>query len=73
MDHHLYDRKGSAGNLLMKSSKSNSLGSVTSEPSSAPLEQEDFMSLMHDVRNFSDALGKLKDVFQSYEEGKLKD
>ena len=71
MDHHLYAavRKGSAGPEFLKSSKSNSLGSVTSEPRGAPLEQEDFLSLMHDVRNFSDALGKLKEVFQPDEAG----
>ena len=71
MDHHLYaaHKKGSSSGIQsIKTSKSNSLGSIC-EPTTAPLEQEDFMSLMVDVRNFSDALSKLKDILIT-EEGK---
>ena len=64
-------RKGSWGNLSpnisigmpIKSSKSNSMGSINSDACDNSLDHEEIMSLTHIVRSFSDALNKLKSTF----------
>nr|XP_006813177.1 PREDICTED: rho GTPase-activating protein 29-like [Saccoglossus kowalevskii] len=54
--------KSTGGN---RSSKSNSLSSIGSDyVDSAIMDQEDIIQLTQEVRNFSDALGKLKTIFQ---------
>ena len=66
-------RRGSCGDLLVpiKNSKSGSYGSINSDSLESPVvDQDDILALTHDVRSFSDAMAKLKDVF-SGENGKL--
>ncbi|ELU00074.1 hypothetical protein CAPTEDRAFT_206255 [Capitella teleta] len=57
----------SPGHSTVKSSKSNSLGSINSDVADPNFDQDDIISLTHQVRNFSDALAKLKTVLTSTE------
>ncbi len=58
------------GVISGKNSKSNSMGSVTGDLESH-LDHEDIISLTHDVRNFSEALAKLKSVFSFEDNGEF--
>ncbi|XP_078657671.1 rho GTPase-activating protein 45-like isoform X4 [Branchiostoma floridae x Branchiostoma belcheri] len=59
----------SSGNLgIMRAAKSGSMTSMNSELlDSHIVDQEDIISLTHDVRSFSDALARLKNIFLDIE------
>ncbi|XP_070562883.1 rho GTPase-activating protein 29-like isoform X2 [Ptychodera flava] len=57
-------RKISRSGIGSKASKSNSLSSLSSDcVDAAIMDQEDIIQLTQEVRNFSDALAKLKNIF----------
>ena len=49
--------------MPIKTSKSNSMGSINSDACDNSLDHAEIMSLTHTVRSFSDALNKLKATF----------